>query len=147
MTDMLPLYAVAGVLDLSRTYRPRHRGKSPHQISYFARSLRVRQETVRLASLLSVLRVIPAEPSADGSHALPSVARGDQLRLGDCADCGSLVVTERFPIREKGGSLVRAAFANINNRQWRTATAISAASPLVTSASTIAVPSPLAAPL
>jgi hypothetical protein len=119
----------------ARRYVPRHRGKSPHQIAYFARSLRVQQETVWLASLLSLLGVIPAEPSPDGNHVLPSVARGEllchafetyramvpssqisfehavflattlsrgeQLRLGGCADCGSLVVTERFPIRDK----------------------------------------------
>jgi hypothetical protein len=30
-----------------------------------------------------------------------TLSRGEQLRLGGCADCGSLVVTERFPIREK----------------------------------------------
>ena len=117
----------------ARRYVPRHRGKSPNQIAYFARSLRVQQETAWLASLLSLLGVIPPEPSADGSHALPSVARGEllchafetyramipssqisfehavflattlsrgeQLRLGGCTDCGSLVVTERFPIR------------------------------------------------
>jgi hypothetical protein len=116
-------------------YVPRHRGKSPHQIAYFARSLRVQQETVWLASLLSLAGVIPAEPSTDGSNPTPSVARGEllcqafetyramvpsaqisfehavflattlsrgeQLRLGACADCGSLIVTERFPIREK----------------------------------------------
>jgi hypothetical protein len=116
-------------------YVPRHRGKSPYQIAYFARSVRVQQETVWLASLLSLLGAIPAEPSADGTSLPPSVARGEalcnafemyrvmvpfsqisfehavflattlsrgeQLRLGDCADCGGLVVTERFPIREK----------------------------------------------
>jgi hypothetical protein len=119
----------------ARRYVPRHRGKSPHQISYFARSIRVQQETVWLASLLSLLGVIPPEPSAEGTHVMPNVARGEllchafetyremipssqisfehavflattltrgeQLRLGGCADCGSLVVTERFPIREK----------------------------------------------
>ncbi|MGH8325099.1 MAG: hypothetical protein ACRETD_15110, partial [Steroidobacteraceae bacterium] len=119
----------------ARRYVPRHRGKSPHQIAYFARSLRVQQETVWLASLLSLLGVIPAEPSTDGNQALPSVARGEllchafetyramipssqisfehtvflattlsrgeQLRLGGCVDCGSLVVTERFSIRDK----------------------------------------------
>jgi hypothetical protein len=116
-------------------YVPRHRGKSPYQIAYFARSARVQQETVWLASLLSLLGAIPAEPSADGGGVPPTVARGEalcnafetyramvpssqisfehavflattlargeQLRLGDCADCGGLVVTERFPIREK----------------------------------------------
>jgi hypothetical protein len=116
-------------------YVPRHRGKSPHQVAYFARSIRVQQETVWLASLLSLLGVIPPEPCTDGTHAPPSVARGEllcqafetyremvpssqisfehavflattlsrgeQLRLGGCTDCGSLVVTERFPIRDK----------------------------------------------
>lgn len=30
-----------------------------------------------------------------------SLARGDQLRLGKCCDCGGLIVVERFPIRDK----------------------------------------------
>lgn len=119
----------------ARRYVPRHRGKSPHQVAYFARSLRLQQETVWLASLLLLLGVIPAEPTTDTNHALPNVARGallcqafetyramvpssqisfehavflaitlsrgEQLRLGACMDCGSLVVTERFPIRDK----------------------------------------------
>lgn len=119
----------------ARRYVPRHRGKSPHQVAYFARSLRLQQETVWLASLLSLLGVIPPEPSAEASRTLLSVARGEllchafetyramvpsaqisfehavflattltrgeQLRLGGCVDCGSLVVTERFPIRDK----------------------------------------------
>jgi hypothetical protein len=29
------------------------------------------------------------------------LARGDQLRLGKCADCGGMIVVERFPIRER----------------------------------------------
>jgi hypothetical protein len=29
------------------------------------------------------------------------LARGDQLRLGRCCDCGGIIVVERFPIREK----------------------------------------------
>jgi hypothetical protein len=119
----------------ARRYVPRHRGKSPHQVAYFARSLRLQQETVWLASLLSLLGVIPAEPTTEINHALPNVARGEllclafetyrqmvpsaqisfehavflavtlsrgeQLRLGACVECGSLVVTERFPIRDK----------------------------------------------
>jgi hypothetical protein len=36
----------------ARRYVPRHRGKSSHQVAYFARSIRVKQETVWLASLL-----------------------------------------------------------------------------------------------
>jgi hypothetical protein len=135
---------------------PRHRGKSPHQVAYFTRSLRLQEETALLASMLSLLGVVPAgmpaaasaatsaaavPPVAAGATAaartagaalpgvtrgellcqafeafrlmLPSaqisfehavflataLARGDQLRLGDCSDCGSLMVTERFPLR------------------------------------------------
>src|ERR1700716_1582518 len=119
----------------ARRYVPRHRGKSPHQIAYFTRSLRVQQETAWLASLLSLFGVVPAQPTAEGNYTLPSVARGEllchafevyramipssqisfehtlflaralsrgeQLSLARCADCGSLVVAERFPIRDK----------------------------------------------
>jgi len=139
----------------ARRHLPRHRGKSPHQIAYFTRSLRLQEETALLASVLSLLGVVPAVtyPAAStaaggtapataagaplaacaGSASLPGVtrgvllcqafeafrlllpsaqisfehavflavalARGDQLRLGDCSDCGSLMVTERFPLR------------------------------------------------
>jgi hypothetical protein len=131
----------------ARRHLPRHRGKSPHQVAYFTRSLRLQEETALLAGVLSLLGVIPTgvapEPSAatNGAAAaaraggasfpgvtrgvllcqafeafrllLPSaqisfehavflataLARGDQLRLGDCSDCGSLMVTERFPLR------------------------------------------------
>ena len=30
-----------------------------------------------------------------------ALARGDQLRLGGCRDCGGLLVLERFPMRER----------------------------------------------
>jgi hypothetical protein len=131
----------------ARRHLARHRGKSPHQVAYFTRSLRLQEETAVLASVLSLLDVVPAAAprAADapapgaaaaartGSAALPGVTRGellcqafeafrlylpsaqisfehavflvtaltrgDQLRLGDCSDCGSLVVTERFPLR------------------------------------------------
>lgn len=116
-------------------YVRRHRGKSPHQVAYFGRSLRIQQETVWLASLLSLFGVIPPEPSLDEGSALPSVARGEllcqafelyrglipasqisfehavflattlargeQLRVGRCVDCDSLIVTEKFPIRDR----------------------------------------------
>jgi len=108
---------------------PRHRGKSPHQVAFFSRSLRLQEETAVLASVLSLLGVVPAAelgslpgvtrgellcqafeafrlylPAAQISfeHAVfltTALARGDQLRLGDCSDCGSLVVTERLPLR------------------------------------------------
>ena len=124
----------------ARRQLPRHRGKSPHQVAYFTRSLRLQEETALLASMLSLLGVVPAGMPAAASAAarttgaalpgvtrgellcqafeafrlmLPSaqisfehavflataLARGDQLRLGDCSDCGSLMVTERFPLR------------------------------------------------
>jgi len=126
----------------ARRYLPRHRGKSPHQIAYFSRSLRLQEETALLASVLSLLGVVPAPlpaaapaapfalepagalpgltrgellcqafevfrlllPSAQISfeHAVflaTALARGDQLRLGGCADCGSLMVTERLALR------------------------------------------------
>ena len=114
---------------------PRIRGKSPRQVAYFGRSLRVQQETAWLASLLSLLGVIPSEPKPEGGDALPSLARGkllcqafdvyramirpsqisfehaaflattlargERLRLGTCADCGSLMVTDPLSIRDK----------------------------------------------
>jgi hypothetical protein len=113
----------------------RHRGKSPHQVAYFMRSVRLQWETAQLASLLSLLSVVPAHPGADAAvsfatiargerlcyayeiyqatipcaqisfeHAVflaVALARGDQLRLGGCRDCGGLMVTERFPLRER----------------------------------------------
>jgi hypothetical protein len=124
----------------ARRHLPRHRGKSPHQVAYFTRSLRVQEETAVLASVLSLLGVVSsAAPPVAGAAArsagtpLPGVMRGellcqafeafrlflpaaqisfehavfltsaldrgDQLRLGDCAGCGSLMVAERFPLR------------------------------------------------
>ena len=116
-------------------FAPRHRGKSPHQVAYFTRSLRVQWETAQLASLLSLFAVVPAQPSPELAASLPTVARGerlcyafemyqttipasqisfehsvflavalargDQLRLGGCRDCGGLLVLERFPMRER----------------------------------------------
>jgi hypothetical protein len=117
----------------ARRYLPRHRGKSPHQVAYFTRSLRMQQESALLASLLSLLGVLPAEPGSAAAlpalgrgellcqafeayrlllpaaqisfeHAVflaTALARGDQLRLGGCRECGGLLVTERFPLRER----------------------------------------------
>src|SRR3981081_3992682 len=50
---------------------PRHRGKSPHQVAYFTRSLRVQWETAQLASLLSLLSVVPAQPSLEAPASSP----------------------------------------------------------------------------
>src|SRR5262249_20848226 len=58
---------------------PRHRGKSPHQVAYFMRSLRMQWEAAQLASLLSLLSVVPAQPAPEAAAALPTVARGEKL--------------------------------------------------------------------
>jgi len=63
----------------SDQYVVRHRGKSPHQVSYFARSVRMQQETLWLACMLSLLGAIPADPTADETNSLPNVARGELL--------------------------------------------------------------------
>ena len=62
----------------ARRYLPRHRGKSPHQVAYFTRSLRLQQETAVLASVLSLLGVVPAL-SAQPPGALPGLTRGELL--------------------------------------------------------------------
>jgi hypothetical protein len=88
-----------------------------------------------LASVLSLLGVVPAPAAAATPPALPglgrgellcqafeayrlllpaaqisfehavflatALTRGDQLRLDGCCDCGGLLVTERFPLRER----------------------------------------------
>src|SRR5579871_3978282 len=113
---------------------PRHRGKSPHQVAYFMRSLRIQWEAAQLASLLSLLGVVPVQPGLEVASSLPGVARGeklcyafetyqtttpaaqisfehavflavalargDQLRLSGCRDCGGLLVIERLPLRD-----------------------------------------------
>jgi hypothetical protein len=117
----------------ARRHLPRHRGKSPHQVAYFTRSLRLQEETAVLASVLSLLGVVSTAAARGAGTPLPGITRGellcqafeafrlflpaaqisfehavfltsaldrgDQLRLGDCAGCGTLIVTERFPLR------------------------------------------------
>jgi len=59
---------------------PRHRDKSPHQVSYFTRSPRLKEETAVLASLLTLIGVMPfqaAPSSAAPFQATPSAAAGD----------------------------------------------------------------------
>lgn len=62
-----------------RSEMPRHRGKSPHQIAYFTRSLRLQEETLALATALWLLGVLscPEPPEAAGSP--PGLARGALL--------------------------------------------------------------------
>jgi len=120
----------------ARRELPRHRGKSPHQVAYFTRSQQLQLESAVLASMLSLLGVIPPPAGPGGAAAaLPGLARGaqlcaafeaycafvpaaqisfehavflvsalsrgDLLRVGGCAGCGCLVVSERFPAREQ----------------------------------------------
>jgi hypothetical protein len=63
-------------LTQTRRRLPRHRGKSPHQAAYFTRSRQLQQESAVLASLLSLLGVVPA-PAPDGT--LPGLVRGALL--------------------------------------------------------------------
>jgi hypothetical protein len=58
---------------------PRHRGKSPHQVAYFTRSLRLQWETAQLASLFSLLHVVPTHCGAEVAGSLPGVVRGERL--------------------------------------------------------------------
>ena len=62
----------------ARQQHPRHRGKSPHQIAYFSRSVRRQQETSLLASVLSLLGLLPAAPPREDSLT-PGLARGALL--------------------------------------------------------------------
>jgi len=128
-----------------RALLPRHRGKSPRQVAFFTRSLRLQEESMLLASALTLLGVLPAPspgsasqpwtaaateaagashpPLARGEllchafeafrwlrpqalisfeHAVflvSALTRGDQLRLACCEGCGSVMVSERFPLR------------------------------------------------
>ena len=61
----------------ARRHPARHRGKSPHQVAYFTRSLRLQEETAVLASVLSLLGAVPTTPNA--AAAAPALARGEQL--------------------------------------------------------------------
>ena len=62
-----------------RRESPRHRGKSPHQIAYFTRSLRLQEETLALATMLVLLDVIgeAGAPETPGSAA--ALLRGELL--------------------------------------------------------------------
>jgi hypothetical protein len=58
---------------------PRHRGKSPQQVSFFMRGTRAQHETGILASFFSLLGVVPTTKVLDVNHALPSLARGERI--------------------------------------------------------------------
>ena len=55
-----------------------------------------------LCQAFEVFRLLLPSAQISFEHAVflaGALVRGDQLRLGGCCDCGSLLVTERFPLR------------------------------------------------
>ena len=55
-----------------------------------------------LCEAFEAYRALVPDAQISFEHAVflaTALTRGDQLRLGGCADCGSLIVTERFPPR------------------------------------------------
>lgn len=62
-----------------RREMPRHRGKSPHQIAYFSRSLRLQEETVALATALWLLGVLAYAPEPEAPGSLSALTRGALL--------------------------------------------------------------------
>ncbi len=65
-------------LDDARGELPRHRGKSPHQVAFFTRSLRLQEETLALATPLWLLGVL-SEAAAPAPGSLAALARGALL--------------------------------------------------------------------
>src|SRR4029077_13178684 len=63
----------------ARRQLPRHRGKSPHSTAYFTRSQQLQLESTVLASMLSLLGVIPAQDPGAAAAALPGLTRGALL--------------------------------------------------------------------
>jgi len=57
----------------------RHRGKSPHQISYFLRSSGVGADAHALASILLLFGVVPDRPDPAVLRKVPTIARGRLL--------------------------------------------------------------------
>ena len=57
----------------------RKRGNSPRQVAYFWDTARVRQETVWLASLLTLFGVVKREQSAGERQTLPDLERAELL--------------------------------------------------------------------
>jgi hypothetical protein len=55
-----------------------------------------------LCQAFEVFRLLLPAAQISFEHAVflaTALARGDQLRLGGCSDCGGLMVTELFPVR------------------------------------------------
>ncbi|MCP5327273.1 MAG: hypothetical protein R3E75_06830 [Steroidobacteraceae bacterium] len=57
----------------------RHRGKSPRQVSFFARSRLLQQDTSCLIAVFSMFGVLPAQRLSDAPRTLPNVTRGELL--------------------------------------------------------------------
>jgi hypothetical protein len=75
-----------------RREMPRHRGKSPHQIAFFTRSVRLQEETVALATSFWLLGVIPVAAARDAPGSEAALSSGALLctafeayRLARCA--------------------------------------------------------------
>src|SRR5262249_37146743 len=73
----------------ARRHLPRHRGKSPHQIAYFTRSLRLQEETALLAGVLSLPGVLPAGTSGAASAAASGAALAGAAGAAATAFAGS----------------------------------------------------------
>src|ERR1700721_3416254 len=58
---------------------PRHRGKSPQQVSFFMRGVHAQHETGILACFFSLLGVVPTTAVTDAVHTLPTLARGERI--------------------------------------------------------------------
>ena len=63
-------------LDHARGAMPRHRGKSPHQVAFFTRSLRQQEDTLALATCLWLLGVLGTRARRSAPGSLPGLARG-----------------------------------------------------------------------
>jgi hypothetical protein len=63
----------------TRREMPRHRGKSPHQIAFFTRSVRLQEETIALATSFWLLDVIPAGAARDAPGSEAALRRGAAL--------------------------------------------------------------------
>jgi hypothetical protein len=63
----------------ARRESPRHRGKSPHQVAYFTRSLRLIEETAALATTLWLTGVLPAPATSEPPGSTAALARGSLL--------------------------------------------------------------------
>jgi len=63
----------------ARRHLPRHRGKSPHQVAYFTRSLRLQEETAVLPSVLSLPGALPLAVRRSGRGRLVCAAAASTL--------------------------------------------------------------------